>query len=172
MPMFAPPPVNTPLAPVKIILSFAPAAELLKSKFAAAPEAKVKLPVKVFVPTPPSVPAKTFAPAATLTAPTFVPLPKRFCPAAKVKLMADTSKVAPTATTILMLASEPPVPSANVPLFTVVSPVNVFAPVNVNVPAPFFTKPPLTLAASVGVFADAPVPPPPLKVTVSESPLA
>ena len=171
MPMLAPPPVSTPPAPFKTIWSFAPPAVLLKSNCAEEPDANVRLPVNVFVPVPPSVPAKTFPPAAMLTAPTFTPPPKRFWPALKVQLMAETSNVLPLVTMMLLLASEPPVPSASVPLLTMVSPVNVFAPASVSVPPPIFVRPPLVFAVSVGVFAVTPVPPPPVKVTVNTSPL-
>ena len=74
-----------------------------------------------------------------LTDPVTVPLPDRLWFPPRVKPMADKSKIAPLATEMFVLASEPPVPKTNVPPLTMTGPRKVFAPVRILIPAPVET---------------------------------
>ena len=60
----------------------------------------------------------------------------------------------------------PPVPSCSVPPLMVVVPVKVESTERVRVPAPCLVRPPELFATIVPTATLAPVPPPPVRVTV------
>ena len=131
------PPALTVSAPVK---EFAPIIVSVPVPALVKPPVPETMPEKVDeVPSPPalSVPA----PSVTLPAPASEPMPA---------LKPATLKIAPPATVTRDEAgAEAALPSASVPVFTFVAPVNEFVPPSVSVPVPFFVMPPLPPAVPV-----------------------